>query len=227
MIHQAFPTTPLAINTCVHKHWSPRGFLFCTLHSPSSLFHVPICRRPFSLGLGALQGAAPAACTALSTLPVLFHLRVFCCSHCHIRVQNKTSLLTLLCVWHCDDCVAGNLSHSVCTCENPSLYMLAFIRIAFLRKPVDYQGEATVLWVQRPIIHAELHHFLTFFASGSTKLQWSPLSHPFHHHLEPFPSFHVTPETSWYFRNISLLFSETYLREYAKETVHKPNRCIM
>lgn len=197
MIHQAFPTTPLAINTCVHKHWSPRGFLFIT--QSLKPFHVLICPGPFWLRLGALQGAAPAACTALSTLPVLFHLRSFCCSHCHIRVQNKTSLLTLLCVWHCDDCVAGNLSHSVCTCENPSLYVLAFIRITFLRRPVDYQGEVTVLWVQTTIVHAELHDFLTFFTSGATKLQWSLLSHPCHHHLEPFPFFHVTPETLWYF----------------------------
>lgn len=81
-----------------------------------------------------------------------------------------------LCICHCDVSVAGNLSHSECTCENPNLCMLPFVCITFQGSQFNYQGEVTVLWVQRPFVHAELHHFLTFFASDVTKLQESAIS---------------------------------------------------
>lgn len=132
-----------------------------------------------------------------------------------------------LCVCHCDDSVAGNLSHSECTCENPNLCMLAFIRITFQGSQFNYQGEVTVLWVQRPFVHAELHHFLTFFASDVTELQESAISS-----LSP-PSgalffFSCYSGDPLVFLGISIYsFPEKYLWKYAKETLHKPSRCIM
>lgn len=108
----------------MHEHCSRQGgFLLCGLYSWTLSLSVTACPclHPVSL-----QGASPMACTALSTLPVLFHFTSLHCCHCRIR--------TYLCVCHCDDSVAGNLSHSECTCENPNLYLLAFIHITFLRK---------------------------------------------------------------------------------------------
>lgn len=101
--------------------------------------------------------------------------------------------------------MAGNLSHSECTCENPNLCMLAFVCITFQGSQFNYQGEVTVLWVQRPFVHTELHHFLTFFASVVTKLQESAISS-----LSP-PSGALfffscySGITSGIFRNINLL----------------------
>lgn len=132
-----------------------------------------------------------------------------------------------LCVCHCDDSVAGNLSHSECTCENPNLCMLPFGCVTFQGSQFNYQGEVTVLWVQRPFVHAELHHFLTFFASDVTKLQESAISS-----LSP-PSgalffFSCYSGDPLVFLGISIYsFSEKYLWKYAKETLHKPSRHIM
>lgn len=143
------------------------------------------CLHPVSL-----QGASPMACTALSTLPVLFHFTSLHCSHCHIWMH--------LCVCHCDDSVAGNLSHSECTCENPNLYLLAFIHTTFLRKFVWLpRGDERVLGTEAPRPHSITTHFFLSFISVAAELQQSQLSHPCCCLLEP--SFHVTHNTLQYF----------------------------
>lgn len=130
--------------------------------------HVLTCPGCPWLSLGALQGAAPAAFPALAcplpSDPCAVPGATYGC-----RIKQAC---WHLCVCHCDESVAGNLSHSACTCENPNLCMLAFVCITLQGRQLNYQGEVTV---QRPFVHAELHHVLTFFASVVTKLQESAI----------------------------------------------------
>lgn len=87
--HRLYHPLSLPCNTSGHKYLCvqtlvSKGIPVLQITQALKPFHVLICLGSFLLRLGALQGATPAACTALSTLPVLFHLRCLCCSHCHI-----------------------------------------------------------------------------------------------------------------------------------------------
>lgn len=172
---------------------------------------------------GGSAGAAPAA-SQPSACPLPSDPRAVPIATYGCRIKQAC---WHLCVCHCDDSVAGNLAHSECTCENPNLCMLPFVCVTFQGSQFNFQGEVTVLWVQRPFVHAELHHFLTFFASDVTKLQESAIS------SLSLPSgalffFSCYSGDPLVFLGISIYsFSEKYLWKYAKETLHKPSRCIM
>lgn len=123
--------------------------------------------------------------------------------------------------------MAGNLSHSECTCENPNLDVLAFRCVTFLRK---------LVWLQRrghSVLGMEASHphrtTTLFWPSSLWLLQkcsrgcylitataiWSPLL-----------PFLLLRRSLGIFRNINLYFSEK-TSMFAREILYKPGGYIM
>lgn len=210
----SFPYNESGHKHPLHKHCSPRCLRPSILPCP----HLP---RVSLAQPGGSAGSSPCCLPSPCLSPPL---RSLCCSRCHIWVQNKARLLTLVCMSLWWECGRKLITFGMYLWKSQSLHAgICMYNIARKAIKLPRRGHsAEALCPCRTTSRFDLLCLSCYKTARVCHLIpvttiWSP-----------FLLFMLLRYYPLVFLGIPICSSsEKYPWKYAKETLHKPRRCIM